>query len=140
MEALLAQIEMLPRDQGHSLSETRDVFEFQDIFQYIPGLPPMREVEFCIELQPGTIPISHAPYRIAPVEMRELQMPLEELTTQDFIRQSHSSWGTSIIFVEKKDSTLRMCIDYRELNKVMIRNRYPLPRIDDLFDQLQGAQ
>ena len=89
MEALLAQIEMLPRDQGHSLSETRDVFEFQDIFQYIPGLPPMREVEFCIELQPGTTPISRAPYQMAPIEMKELQTQLKKFRAHDFIRQSH---------------------------------------------------
>ena len=77
---------------------------------------------------------------MAPTELRELLIQLEELQAQGFIRRSHSPWGAPVLFVKKKDSTLRMCIDYRELNKVTIRNRYPLPRIDDLFDQLQGAK
>ena len=76
---------------------------------------------------------------MAPTEMRELQTQLDELLAQGFIRQSHSPWGASVLFVKKKDGSMRLCIDYRELNKVTIRNRYPLPRIDDLFDQLQGA-
>ena len=99
----------------------------------------MREVEFCIELQPGIALISRASYRMAPAEMRELQTQLDELLAQGFIRRSHSPWGTPVLFVKKKDGSMRLCIDYRELNKVTIRNRYPLPRIDDLFDQLQGA-
>jgi len=117
-EAFLAQIEEVSQDQSHSLIETRVVSEFQDIFQDIPSLPPMREVEFCIELQPATAPISRAPYYMAPVEMRELQTQLEELTAQGFIRQSHSPWRALVLFVKKKDDTLRMCIDYRELHKV----------------------
>ena len=99
----------------------------------------MREVEFCIELQPGTALISRAPYRMALAEMRELQTQLDELLAQVFICRSHSPWGAPVLFVKKKDGSMRLCIDYRELNKVTIRNRYPLPRIDDLFDQLQGA-
>jgi len=139
-EAFLAHIEeVLQREQSVSLSETRVVSEFEDVFQDIPGLPPRRAIDFSIELQPGTVLISRAPYRMAPVEMRELQVQLEELTAQGFIRQSHSPWGAPVLFVKKKDGSFRMCIDYRELNKVTIRNRYPLPRIDDLFDQLQGA-
>ena len=136
-EAFLAYIEeLVQQDPGRLLGETRIASEYQDVFQDIPGLPPVREIEFCIELQPGTVPISRAPYRMAPAELRELQLQLEELCALGFIRRSQSPWGAPVLFVKKKDETLRMCIDYRELNKVTIRNRYPLPRIDDLFDQL----
>ena len=96
----------------------------------------MREVEFYIKLQPGTAPISRAPYRMAPAEMRELQIQIDELLSQGFIRRSHSPWGAPVLFVKKKDGSMRLCIDYHELNKVTIRNMYPLSRIDDLFDQL----
>ncbi|KAL5551368.1 hypothetical protein UlMin_001544 [Ulmus minor] len=105
----------------------------------LPGLPPNREIQFEIELLPGTAPISKAPYRMAPAELKELQAQLQDLLDKRFIRPSHSPWGAPVLFVKKKDGTLRMCIDYRELNKVTIKNRYPLPRIDDLFDQLKGA-
>ena len=80
-----------------------------------------------------------APYRMAPAELKELHEQLQELLNKGFIRPSHSPWGAPVLFVKKKDGTMRLCIDYRELNKVTIRNKYPLPRIDDLFDQLQGA-
>ncbi|KAL0546312.1 hypothetical protein IC582_016219 [Cucumis melo] len=103
------------------------------------GLPPDREIEFTIELLPGTAPISQAPYRMAPSELKELKMQLQELVDKGYIRPSVSSWGAPVLFVKKKDGTLRLCIDYRQLNKVTIRNKYPLPRIDDLFDQLRGA-
>ena len=93
-----------------------------------------------IKLQSGTTPISRVPYRIAPAEMKELRAQLDELLNHGFIRQSQSPWGAPVLFVKKKDGSLRMCIDYRGLNKVTIRNKYPLPRIDDLFDQLIGAQ
>ncbi|KAL5537990.1 hypothetical protein UlMin_046171 [Ulmus minor] len=105
----------------------------------LPGIPPDREIEFEIELLPGTAPISKAPYRMAPTELKELQIQLQELIDKRFIRPSHSPWGAPVLFVKKKDGTMRMCIDYRELNKVTIKNKYPLPRIDDLFDQLKGA-
>ncbi|GKE94775.1 putative reverse transcriptase domain-containing protein, partial [Tanacetum coccineum] len=101
---------------------------FADVFpDELPGLPPAREIEFGIELIPGAEPISKAPYRMAPVE-------------NGFIRPSVSPWGAPVLFVKKKDGSMRLCIDYRELNRITIRNRYPLPRIDDLFDQLQGAK
>jgi len=132
--------EELQRDQSSVLLETRVVSAYEDVFHDIPALPPRREIEFCIELQPDTVPISYAPYCMAPKDTRELQVQLEELTAQGFIRQSQSPWGSPILFVKKKDNSFRMCIDYRELNKVTIRNQYPLPRIDDLFDQLHGAQ
>nr|GFC87881.1 putative reverse transcriptase domain, aspartic peptidase domain protein [Tanacetum cinerariifolium] len=109
-----------------------------DVFpDELPGIPPVHEVEFNIELIPGAKPISKAPYRMAPIELKELKDQLQELLERGFIRPSVSPWGAPVLFVKKKDGSMRLCIDYRELNKITIRNRYPLPRIDDLFDQLQ---
>nr|GFC26870.1 putative reverse transcriptase domain-containing protein [Tanacetum cinerariifolium] len=116
------------------------VLEFPYVFpDELPGIPLIREVEFNIELIPGAEPISKAPYRMAPVELKELKDQLQELLERGFIRPSVSPWGAPFLFVKKKDGRMRLCIDYRELNKITIRNHYPLPRIDDLFDQLQGA-
>ncbi|KAJ9537877.1 hypothetical protein OSB04_030610 [Centaurea solstitialis] len=131
-------------DQGESKKKTvKDVpvvCEFPDVFpEDLPGIPPERQVEFRIDLVPGAAPVAKTPYRLAPPEMQELSNQLEELLEKGFIRPSSSPWGAPILFVKKKDGTLRMCIDYRELNKLTVKNRYPLPRIDDLFDQLQGA-
>ncbi|GJR44687.1 putative reverse transcriptase domain-containing protein [Tanacetum coccineum] len=105
----------------------------------LPGLPPTRQVEFQIDLIPGAAPVARAPYRLAPSEMKELSEQLKELSNNGFIRPSSSHWGAPILFVKKNDGSFRMCIDYRELNKLTVKNRYPLPRIDDLFDQLQGS-
>ena len=123
------------------LAKVPVVNEFCDVFaEDLPGLPPDREIEFEIELAPGTGPISIAPYRMAPAELKELKMQMEELLSKGFVKTSTSPWGAPVLFVKKKDGSLRLCIDYRQLNKVTIRNQYPLPRIDDLFDQLQGAK
>ncbi|GJX44950.1 putative reverse transcriptase domain-containing protein [Tanacetum coccineum] len=92
-----------------------------------------------IDLVPGAAPVAQAPYRLAPSEMKELADQLQELSDKGFIRPSSSPWGALVLFVKKKDGSLRMCIDYRELNKLTVKNRYPLLRIDDLFDQLQGS-
>nr|GFB21536.1 putative reverse transcriptase domain-containing protein [Tanacetum cinerariifolium] len=105
----------------------------------LPGLPPPRQVEFRIDLAPGAAPVARAPYRLAPSEMKELAKQLQELSEKGFIRPSSSPWGAPVLFVKKKDGSFRMCIDYRDLNKLTVKNRYPLPRIDDLFDQLQGS-
>ena len=116
------------------------VCEFSEVFPTdLPGMPPDRDIDFCIDLEPGTRPISIPPYRMAPAELRELKEQLQDLLSKGFIRPSISPWGAPVLFVKKKDGTMRMCIDYRQLNKVTIRNKYPIPRIDDLFDQLQGA-
>ena len=113
------------------------VRDFLDVFpDDLPGLPPEREIDFLIDLVPGTAPISLPPYRMAPVELKELKTQLQELMDRGFIRLSISPWGAPVLFVKKKDDTWRLCIDYKQLNKVTIRNKYPLPRIDDLFDQL----
>ncbi|GJW35159.1 putative reverse transcriptase domain-containing protein [Tanacetum coccineum] len=105
----------------------------------LPGLPPVLQVEFQIDLIPGATPIARAPYRLPPLEMHELSNQLQELVDRGFIRPSNSPWGAPVLFLKKKDGSFRMCIDYRELNKLTIKNHYPLPRIDDLFNQLQGS-
>ncbi|GJR85415.1 putative reverse transcriptase domain-containing protein [Tanacetum coccineum] len=122
------------------LDDIRVVRDFLEVFpDDLLGLPHVREVEFRIDLIPGASPVVRSPYRLAPSEMLELSNQLKELQEKGFIRPSHSPWGAPVLFVKKKDGSMRMCIDYRELNKLTIKNRYPLPRIDDLFDQLQGA-
>ena len=105
----------------------------------MPGLPLEREIEFSIDLVPGKAPISQPLYRMTPAELAELKRQLQELLEKKFIRVSTSPWGAPILFVKKKDGSFRMCIDYRKLNQVTIKNKYPLPRIDDLLDQLGGA-
>ncbi|GJR40351.1 putative reverse transcriptase domain-containing protein [Tanacetum coccineum] len=122
------------------LEDVPIVRDFPEVFpEDLPGLPPTRKVEFQINLMPGAAPVARAPYRLAPSEMKELSEQLQELSDKGFIRPSSSPWGALVLFVKKKDGTFRMCIDYRELNKLMVKNRYPLPMIDDLFDQLQGS-
>ncbi|CAH9101779.1 unnamed protein product [Cuscuta epithymum] len=138
--AFLAHVVDKNSGEPMHLSEVPVVEGYSDVFpEDLSGLPPSREIEFEIELLPGTAPISRAPYRMAPAELQELHKQLQELLEKGFIRPSYSPWGAPVLFVKKKDGTMRLCIDYRELNKVTIKNRYPLPRIDDLFDQLKGA-
>nr|GEW18615.1 putative reverse transcriptase domain-containing protein [Tanacetum cinerariifolium] len=109
------------------------VREFLDVFpEELPGLPLVRQVEFQIDLIPRAAPVARAPYRLAPSEMQELSNQLQELASRGFIRLSTSSWGAHVLFVKKKDGYFIMCIDYRKLNKLNIKNRYPLPRIDDV--------
>nr|GEW39228.1 putative reverse transcriptase domain-containing protein [Tanacetum cinerariifolium] len=120
-----------------------DVPVIQDFLEVFPddlsGLPPPRQVEFKIDLVPEAAPVTRAPYRLAPSEMKELSVQLQELLEKGFIRPISSAWGAPVFFVKKMDGSFRMCIDYRKLNKLTIKNRYPLSRIDDLFDQLQGS-
>jgi hypothetical protein len=117
------------------------VCEYADVFpDELPGMPPDRDIEFAIELQPGIAPISKRPYRMPPAELAELKKQLQELLDKGFIRPSTSPWGCPALFVKKKDESLRLCIDYRPLNAVTIKNKYPLPRIDVLFNQLVGAK
>ncbi|GKE67603.1 putative reverse transcriptase domain-containing protein [Tanacetum coccineum] len=120
-----------------------DVLIFQDFAEVfledLPGIPPTRQVEFQIDLIPGAAPVARAPYGLASSEMKELSDQLKKLFDKGFIRPSSSPWGASVLFVKKKDGSFRMCIDYRELNKLTVKNHYLLPRIDDLFDQLQGS-
>jgi hypothetical protein len=116
------------------------VKEFADVFpEELPGMPPERELEFTIDLKPGTEPIARMPYRMSTPELQELKMQLKELLDLGLIRPSVSPWGAPVIFIRKKDRLSRLCIDYRQLNKATIKNQYPLPRIDDLFDKMKGA-
>ena len=101
------------------------------------GLPPKREVDLVIEVLLGTVPILRASYRMAPTEVKELKTQLQELLDKGFVRPSVSPWGASVLFVKKKDDTFQMCIDYRQINKVTVKNKYTLLRIEDIFDQLK---
>ncbi|GJZ04680.1 putative nucleotidyltransferase, ribonuclease H [Tanacetum coccineum] len=117
------------------------VRDFPEVFpDEFSRLAPLWEIEFRIELILGAVPIAKSPYRLAPSELEELLGQLKELFDKGFIRPSSLPWGAQVFFVKKKDGSFRMCIDYRELRKLTVKNRYPLPRIDDLFDQLQGSQ
>jgi hypothetical protein len=117
------------------------VCEYPDVFHDdLPGMPPDMDVEFVIELQPGTAPISKRPYLMPPKELAELKVQLQKLLDKGYIRPSSSPWVSPALFVKKKDGSLRMCVDYRPLNAVTIKNKYPLPCIDVLFEQLAGAQ
>jgi hypothetical protein len=106
----------------------------------IPELTPGREIDFSIDLLPGSVPISKAPYRMSLPELTELKIQLQELLDKEYIRPSVSPWGAPVLFVKNKDGTLILCIDYRQLNKMTIKNKYPLPRTNDLFDQVGGAK
>ena len=131
----------LEDEERSDLDLPRVVCKYVDVFLVeLPRLPPRRVVDFGIELHPGTLPISMTPHRMAPVELQELRVQLKELLDKGFIRPSTSPWGALVLFAKKKDKTLRLCINYRQLNRVTIKNRYPLLRIDDLFDQLRGAR
>eukprot|EP00253_Pinus_taeda_P014098 PITA_14098 len=128
------------KDKTAILNNIPVIQEFTDVFpEEIPGLPPKRNIDFTIELVPGAAPVSRAPYRMSVPELTELKMQLQELLDKNYIRPSVSPWGAPVLFVKKKDGTFRMCIDYRQLNKLTIKNKYPLPRIDELFDQVKGA-
>ncbi|GKC79110.1 putative reverse transcriptase domain-containing protein [Tanacetum coccineum] len=131
----------IPLPDGKKQEKTVVVRDFPKVFSDdLFGLPHIREIEFRIELVPEAMPVAKSPYRLAPSELEELLGQLKELQDKGFIRPSSSPWGAPVLFVKKKDGSFRMCIDYRELNKLTVKNRYPLPRIDDLFDQLQGSQ
>jgi hypothetical protein len=123
------------------LDEIPVVCEYPDVFpDELPGMPPDRDVEFVIELQPGNAPISKRPYRMPPKELAELKNQLQELLDKGYIRPSSSPWRSPALFVKKKDGRLRLFVDYRALNAETIKNKFPLPRIDVLFDQLAGAK
>ncbi|GJR60627.1 hypothetical protein Tco_1502789 [Tanacetum coccineum] len=139
----LAQVmrkETKDKSEEKRLEDVPTVRDFLKVFpEYLTGLPPTRQVEFQIDLVPGAALVARAPYRLAPSKLQELSTQLQELSDKGFIRPSSSPWGASVLFVKKNIRSFRMCINYRELNKLTVKNRYPLPRIDDLFDQLQGS-
>ncbi|GKE63052.1 putative reverse transcriptase domain-containing protein [Tanacetum coccineum] len=142
-QVFLAQISAKKEEdksKGKQIKDVPIIRDFPKVFpEDLPGLPSARPVEFQIDLIPGAAPVARAPYRLAPSEMKELSEQLQELSDKGFIRPSSSPWGAPILFVKKKDGSFRMCIDYCELNKLTVKNCYPLPRIDDLFDQLKGS-
>ena len=131
-----------PIDSAAAAARLRALSGFQDVFpeELPPGLPPSREVDHRIELVPGSSPPSRPTIRLSATELAELKKQLEELTKAGFIQPSKSPFGAPILFVKKKDGTMRMCVDYRALNNITVKNSYPLPRVDELFDRLQGAQ
>jgi hypothetical protein len=132
-----AKINKLVASQG---SEVPVVNEFSDVFpEELLGMLPDRDIDFVIELKPGTAPIYKTPFRMTTPELAELKEHIRELLEKGFICPSSSPWGAPVIFVPKKDGTQRLCMDYHALNEVMVKNKYPLPRINDLFDQLRGA-
>jgi hypothetical protein len=131
------KVNQLVASQG---SEVPVINEFPNVFpKELPGMPPDRDIKFMILLKPGTTPIYKTPYRMATPELAELKEHVKELLEKGFIHPSSSPWGAPVISVPKKDGTQRLCVDYHALNEVTIKNKYPLPRIDDLFDQLHGA-
>jgi hypothetical protein len=126
---------------ARTIEEVLVVQQYPDVFpEELPGMPPDRDIEFIIDFIPGTAPIAKRPYKMAPAELAELKEQLREFQQKGYIRPSSSPWGAPILFVKKKDGSMRMCVDYRSLNEVTIKNKYPLLRIDDLFDQLKGAK
>jgi hypothetical protein len=132
---------MMCNMSGKEIEEIPVVFEFLDVFpEELTELPPDRDVEFVIELMPGAGPVAKSPYRMSSDELDELKKQLKKLLEQGFVRPSASPWGSPVLFVEKKDGTKRMCIDYRTLNSMTIKNKYPLPRIKDLLDRLKKAK
>ena len=138
-EAFLA----LVLDSKRGQIELENIFvvkDFSDVFpKELPGIPPVREVDLSIEILLGTAPTYGAPYRMASTELKELKIQLQELFDKGFIRLNVSPWGAPVLFLKKKDGTLRMCIDYQQINKVTVKNKYPLLRIKDPSDQLKGA-
>ena len=127
--------------KGVKLEDIPVLCEYADVFpDDLPELPLDRDIEFVIDLQPITAPISKRPYRMPPKELEELKIQLQDLLDKGYIRPSASPWGCPALFVKKKDNSLRLCVDYRPLSVVTIKNKYPLPRIDILFDQLAGAK
>jgi hypothetical protein len=134
------QASMLNQVHGNSLMEIQVVQEYPDVFlEELPDMPLDRDIDFIIDLLPGMPPISKRPYRMPVNELVELKKQIAELQSKGFIRPSSSPWGAPVLFMERKDGTQWMCVDYNSLNEVTIKNKYPLPRIEDMFNQMKGA-
>jgi hypothetical protein len=126
---------------GPTLDQVPVVCEYLDVFpKDLPGMPPDRDIKFIIELILGTTPIAQSPYRMNPHELEELKKQLANMLSKGLIRPSASPWGSAILFVDKREGTIRLCVDYRRLNEVTSKQKYPLPKIEDFFDQLNGAK
>jgi hypothetical protein len=139
-QLMAAHLAETPRDKVPNLEDYVVLEYFEDVFKDVPRLPPRRDIDFSINLIPRAAPVSKTPYRMSTPELKELQMQLEELLKKGYIFPSMSPWGSPVLFVRKKYGTLILCIDFRQLNKVTVKNKYPLPRIYDLFDQLKDAK
>jgi len=126
-----------PKDKVPSVKDYVVLKEYEDVFKEIPGFTPKRDINFSINMMSGATPISKTPYRMSALELKELQIQLEEILKKGYIHPSVSPWGAPVLFVKKKDGTLKLCIDFIKLNKVTMKNKYYFPRIDDLFDQLR---
>jgi hypothetical protein len=135
-----AHMEETPKDKVPNLEDHAVLEDFEYVFKEVLGIPPKRDIDFSINLMPGAAPVSKTPYMMSTPELKELQMQLEEILKKGYICPSVSPWGAQVLFVKKKDGTLRLFIDFRQLNKVTVKNKYPLPRIDDLFNQLKDAK
>jgi hypothetical protein len=133
-QVFATHVEEAPKDKVSSVEDCTVLKEYEDVFKEISGLPPKRDIDFSINLMLGAVPISKTPYRMSTPKLKELQMQLEELLKKGYIHPSVSPWGAPVLFMKKKDGTLRLCIDFRQLNKVILKNKYPFPRIDYLFD------
>jgi hypothetical protein len=133
-------MEETPKDKVSNIEYYAVLKEFEDVFKEITILPPKRDIDFSINLMPGPTPVAKIPYRMSTPELKVLQMKLEELLKRGYIRPSVSPWGAPVLFVKKNDGTLRLCIEFRQLNKVNVKNNYPFPRIDDLFDQMRDEK
>jgi hypothetical protein len=133
-------MEETPKDKVPNLEYYAVLKEFEDVFKEILGLPPKKDIDFSINLMPGVALVSKTPYRMSTPELKELQMKLEELLKKGYICPSVSPWGSPVLFLKKKYGTLILCIDFRQLNKVIVKNKYPLPRTDDIFDQLKDEK
>jgi hypothetical protein len=139
-QLFVAHVEEASKDEVSNIGDHAVLKEFEDVFQEVPGLPLKRDIDFSVNLIPGAAPVSKAPYRMSTPDMKEMQLQLEELLKKGYIHPSMSPWGAQVLFVKKKDGTLRLCIDFRQLNKVTVKNKYPLSMIDDLFDQWKDAK
>jgi hypothetical protein len=139
-QIIAAHMEERPKDKVPNIEDHVVLKYFEYVFKEIPRLPPKRDINFSINLMFGVAPISKTPYIMSTPELKELQIKLEELMNKGYIFPSVSPWGAQVLFVKKNDVTLILCIDFRQLNKVAIKNKYPLPMIDDLLDQLKDAR
>jgi hypothetical protein len=137
----IQEMNLSEKEDNPKLEDFVVLHEFKDMFvDEKPKLPPRREIDFSIDLLPGLTPISKSPYRMSLPELTKLKIKLQEMLDKEYIKPSVSPWGAPVLFVKKKEGTLTLCIDYRQLNKVTIKNKYPLPRINDLFDQVGAAK
>jgi hypothetical protein len=135
-----SHVEEASKDEVSNIGDHVVIKEFEDVFQEVPRLPPKRDIDFSVNMIPGVAPVSKFPYRMSTPELKELQLHLQELLKKGYIRPSVSPWGASVLFMKKKDGKLRLCIDFRQLNKVTVKNKYHLSRIDGLFDQLKDVK